>query len=337
MSIYFDDYDKKYPNLLIEIAEYFGVGNEFYGNPDDRSVLNFCMLNKDPEMKYQPEIISRICIRMREHGLLCRTRVSGGNGWYDNYVFTAYHSEYYQNNRSLFRNYFNCKVYGFEYIYNMYRDIVIPLVWEKENGDYSAGTGFKYDHGIVTAKHCLTDVKNLQIKGYKAEELEGKSVFISELDGVDIAYIETGKLCEPWIRTEKGEIMQEVLVMGYPKIPAFTNFLTAEKATISSKASARITPTRGAISAIGYEYLAKMEALLLTARIRGGNSGGPVINENGCLVGIACQIPDMNPENGDYDDLGYGIAVPESYLRDIVNKRKRQLKLPKDFYRDYKE
>ncbi|MBR2674794.1 MAG: hypothetical protein IKE52_04995 [Mogibacterium sp.] len=53
--------------------------------------------------------------------------------------------------------------------------------------------------------------------------------------------------------------------MGYPRIPAFTDFLTAEKASISSKAESRITPTKGSIEAYGHEYLASLEAMLITA------------------------------------------------------------------------
>lgn len=226
-------------------------------------------------------------------------------------------------------------VYGFDYIYEMYKDLVVPFVWEKADGSYSAGTGFKFLNGIVTAKHCVTGPKNLSIKGFKSSDLEGKNVYISDNDGVDIAFIETGDIANPLFLFENGEIMQEVLVMGYPKIPAFTEFLTAEKATISSKASSRITPTRGAISAYGKEYLAKIEAMLITARIRGGNSGGPVINENGCLVGVACHIPDCNPENGDYDDLGYGIAVPVKYVFDIIERKPQMLNIPSGFYRDF--
>ena len=154
---------------------------------------------------------------------------------------------------------------------------------------------------------------------------------------MDLAFIETGRQEEPIIFAADGEVMQEVLVMGYPKIPAFTDFLTAEKATISSKALSRLTPTSGFIAAYGYEYLAKMEAMLITARITGGNSGGPVINQNGCLVGIACQLPDSNPENGDYDDLGYGVAVPVKHLVEILGTKKRKLNLPPGFFRDWIE
>ena len=158
---------------------------------------------------------------------------------------------------------------------------------------------------------------------------------MSDNEGVDLAFIHTGRVEEPLIYADEGEVMQEVLVMGYPRIPAFTNFLTAEKALISSKATSRITPTAGAIAAYGYEYLAKIEAILITARIRGGNSGGPVINQNGCLVGVACQIPALDPQYGDYDDLGYGVAVPVKYLKDIVVRKPKSLIVPDGFFQDF--
>ena len=187
----------------------------------------------------------------------------------------------------------------------------------------------------MTAKHCITDVKNLQIKGFQGEDLEGKPVYVSDNEGVDIAFIETDEFSNPMLFEEEGEVMQEVLVMGYPKIPVFTDFLTAEKATISSKASSRITPTKGAIAAFGNEYLAGIDAMLITARIRGGNSGGPVINQNGSVVGVACQVPDCDPSNGDYDDLGYGIAVPMKYVTDIIKRKPLKLTIPAGFYRDF--
>lgn len=337
MSNYFDDYDKNHPNIVIEVLEYFDVTNSI-NDVKDKSILKFCELHKSgSDFIYQPQIISRICKRLCESGILECLRNMGGLGLNDNYLSMLNNMDFFRRNKDRLKYYYNSKVYGFEYIYSMYRDLVVPFVWEKENGDYTAGTGFKFLNGIVTAKHCVSDVNNLQIKGYKASELEGKPVYISDNDGVDIAFIETGEEANPLLFADVGEVMQEVLVMGYPKIPAFTNFLTAEKATISSKASSRITPTRGNIAAYGYEYLTKMDAMLITARIRGGNSGGPVINEYGCLVGVACQIPDCDSSNGDYDDMGYGIAVPVKYVTEIVERKSKKIEIQQGFYRDYIE
>ena len=337
MSYYYDNYEIKYPDIVIEILEYFNIQNKIT-DAGNKSISKFCdQFMQEGKYTYQPTIVSRICKRLCACGQMNCIKEFGALGINDNYLFLPNNPEQMNKQREWLKYYFNSMVYGFEYIYTMYKELVVPIVWERENGDYSAGTGFKYKNGIVTAKHCITDVKNLQIKGYKASDLEGKSVYISDNEGVDVAFIETDRLANPFIYSEEGEVMQEVLVMGYPKVPAFTNFLTAEIATISSKASSRITPTRGSIAAYGYEYLAKIEAMLITARIRGGNSGGPVINQNGCLVGVACQIPDCDKANGDYDDLGYGIAVPVKYVDEIIKSKSKVLDVPKDYYRDWTE
>ena len=83
--------------------------------------------------------------------------------------------------------------------------------------------------------------------------------------------------------------------------------------------------------------MAQIEAMLITAKIKGGNSGGPVINSNGCLVGIACQQPNYEGEIGNYDDLGYGIAVPVKYLKELIATKSMRMDVPKNFFRDFTE
>ena len=336
-STFFDNYDKKFPNIVMEIVEYFNINNSSE-KIKDKSVLKFCeKYEENGTLKYQPNIVNRICKRLCDCGQFECIKSLGGMGLNDNYLIVIRDRDFFQKERQRLIYYYNSMVYGFDYIYNMYKDIVVPFVWDKGNGDYSAGTGFKFLDGIVTAKHCIEDVANLQIKGYTAKELENKPVYISDIDGVDLAFIQTGEVAEPLIYTDEGKVMQEVLVMGYPKVPAFTNFLTAEKALISCKASSRITPTRGTIAAFGFEFLTKFDAMLITAKIRGGNSGGPIINQCGCLVGVACHLLDNDNTHGEYDDLGYGVAVPVKYLMDILNKKSKQIDIPKGFYKDFIE
>ncbi|WP_202107686.1 S1 family peptidase [Succinivibrio dextrinosolvens] len=338
VTSYFDEYCYKFPGIVIEILEYFDSTNKSFGQPRDKSVLQFCSMHMNGGVYiYQPNIVDRICNKLCEKTILQCLNNSDPFGMKNNYLLLLRDKKLFTQDRSRFSFYLNCTVYGFEYIYEIYKKIVVPLVWEKDDGDYSAGTGFMFLDGIVTAKHCITDANNLQIRGFNAEDLNGKSIYISDNEGIDLAFIHTGKDNSSPIYTDEGKIMQEVLVMGYPKIPAFTDFLTAERATISSKASSRITPTKGFIASSGFQYLSKMEALLITARIRGGNSGGPVINQDGCLVGIACQLPDTSCNSGDYDDLGYGVAVPVSYLSELIIKKSKTLDVPSDFFRDFSE
>ena len=344
MNNYYGKYDEKYPDLIIKILEYFNVVNNSEVPVIEKSVLGFCEQykyqikgQKGYSFTYQPHIVDKICRRLCECNQMACTRNDGGVGINNNYIFNVKDNLFFEENKERLCYYFNSMVYGFDYIYRIYKNYVVPLVYEKPNGDYAVGTGFKYLNGIVTAKHCVTDVSNLQIKGYKADDLKDKKIYVSDNQGLDIAFIETCRYEEPQLFCEDGEVMQDVLVMGYPKIPAFTDFLTAEKATISSKASARITPTKGAIAAFGTEYLARIEAMLITAKIKGGNSGGPVINSNGCLVGIACHVPNYEGDIGEYDDLGYGIAIPVRYLNELIDTKPICLEITDNFFRDFTE
>lgn len=56
--------------------------------------------------------------------------------------------------------------------------------------------------------------------------------------------------------------------------------------------------------------------MLITARIRGGNSGGPVIDSNGAVVGVAFSEP---MSKGDYDEMGYGVAYPIEIFYQILD------------------
>ena len=342
MSNLFRSYDSLYPDLVVEILEYFCISNAECGGIKNRSVVDFCTRHNEPSgdgaLRYQPDTVNRICQKLCDKNGMISIKNDGMTGTHNNYLYAQTDIESLRKERTRIRYYYNSMVYGFDYIYKMYQDVVVPLICQKSKSNHSMGTGFKFLDGIITAKHYIEDADNMQIKGYSASELNNSKIYISTKPGIDIAFIQTNQLAEPTLYTAEGEILQEVLVMGYPKIPTFTDFLTAEKATISSKAEARITPTTGAIAAYGYQYLSKMEAMLITARIRGGNSGGPVINENGCLVGVACQVPDYsNNDNNYYDDLGYGIAVPIKYAIEIVNDKTKTIDVSANYFQNYGE
>ena len=107
--------------------------------------------------------------------------------------------------------------------------------------------------------------------------------------------------------------------------------MAAEKATISSAltTSSRLTASLGAVSSTPFEMFARSELLLITARVKGGFSGGPILDETGYCVGVISRTPEHERRIHDaaddlahrYDDLGYGTAIPAhlvlQFLSDI--------------------
>lgn len=86
-----------------------------------------------------------------------------------------------------------------------------------------------------------------------------------------------------------------------------------------------MTPTLGVITAIASNIYTSRETdlLLITARIKGGNSGGPIINRQGCVVGVAFSEPFAEGEG--YDDLGYGVGVPISVINSLIENENKIL------------
>lgn len=310
----FLDYDIKYPNLVLDIIDYFSIEN---GDINQKSIQKFITsyTGIKGDIPLQPDVIGKICDRLCEFRLLSNLRKSGNMCLDDSYIYVPRNQDYRNNNPDVFRLMYNSVSYGFEYIYRNYLDRVLPIVVYTNEGE-TLGTCFRLFNGLVTARHCLKDGEQRAIQGYTAEFLRNCKVYVSQDPNIDVAFIDTGEVM--LANFDDPHILDEVLVMGYPRISLFLNFCTAEKANISSMAKIRMTPTRGSILAEGKLYYPKgmPSLLLITAKISGGNSGGPIINNKGLVVGVATGLPGGETEEG--MDIGYGIAYPISVIRDII-------------------
>lgn len=307
----FCNYDETIPELVYDILDYFRIGN-MIKEPKNKTVLDYCTRSRFREAGsstlINPAAVHLICENLVRKGLMKCMRVGMDMDGLDaNYLFIPSNNDLFlkKNPAAIFR--YNCMAYGFRFIYKAYKEYVLPIVVKKE-GHISMGTCFRFANGIVTAKHCV-DVEQVFIPGYSADLLNQSEVFISTNPNVDLAYIAIREP-SPFL-SDKAEVLDEVLVMGYPKIPMFFDFCAGERAVVSS------VPTKGAIASAAEQYITKDVGplLLVTARIRGGNSGGPIINEDGAVVGVAFSEP---KSEGDYDEMGYGIAYPIDVLDNMM-------------------
>lgn len=311
----FLDYDIKYPDLVIRILRFFCLGE----GKVDQTIGQFCgqFIVPQGEHQLQPVIVERICDRLCEMRKMVCTKRGGLMGLNNAYYSSPQDVQFADNYPEVAQHHYNSYVYGFDYIYRHYKERTIPLIVGTEQGE-AMGSCFRIFDGIATAKHCLTDGSPVAIRGYSREQLNSSPIYVSRNPDVDLAFIKTG---ERYIfNMGAPHVLDNVLVMGYPKIPFFLDFCTGEKASISSIAELKLTPTRGAIAAEGEIYYPRNhpKLLLITARIRGGNSGGPVINEGGYVVGIATGAP--SGEGYSDDNLGYGLAYPIDALVDMIKE-----------------
>jgi hypothetical protein len=314
-----EDLSQIYPNLPIEIILFFSKIDTIEGKLKEKKVYEF---SEYYSKKYrldkliQPLIISKVCDILVSHKKLSIIRKEGLDNLSSSYIGFI-HDPTLESNMDLQRNLnhsLSCLLYGFPYIYNEYKKFVLPVEYTDQNNDKSLGTCFLFNGGIITAKHCIEGSKKIAIKGIEKEMLSTANFYIHKKPLMDILYINLKEPIDDSILfSENVEILDEIMTLGYPKIAGYHNFLAAENANVS----ARFTVTSGQIAALAEDIWIKERLFLITAKIKGGNSGGPIINKNGSVVGVSVNI---SSGDGDYDDLGYGTVIPIKYvIEEIVN------------------
>jgi len=232
---------------------------------------------------------------------------------------------------------FDFKYRGFTYTRNCFKNSVLPIEGVKEDGDLDIGTTYYIgDNRFVTAAHCVRDFEKFKIlKGENPLTLrtvkfaQGEDVKIYDLAVVEV----DGEIdCKPF-ELATPSVLDDVLTMGFPRISGFDAIQIAETATIGAFQKA----AEGQILGEGLEHVMRMDCFLINARVKGGNSGSPVINREGRVVGTLVHLPmddQAGTDNPRYDLMGYGACLPSKYVtRLLENPDVHELILDGDYYR----
>ena len=113
-------------------------------------------------------------------------------------------------------------------------------------------------------------------------------------------------------------VLDDVLVMGYPPVSGFNAIQTAETATVGAYQKA----STGQVIGADTPYMLQLDFFLINARVKGGNSGGPVINNGGQVIGVVVKLPfdsQSDSNNPRYDLMGYGVCLPSKYIEQLIN------------------
>lgn len=207
---------------------------------------------------------------------------------------------------------------GFKEIVHRFQSSVIKLsVVSAGDTKVTTGTAFLIDNSrMVTAAHCLPEHSTVTVEGWEAAahpikkittfgRLDSTRPFFSCRGLEDLAVIEFES--DPYPETHKfalwgAGILDDCLVMGYPNIAGFDFPQIAGTGQVVSEHDS---------------YARKQRMLFVDVRVKGGNSGGPVINRFGRVIGVITNSEASGEK--DIQELGYALATPAQTLLDLVN------------------
>jgi S1-C subfamily serine protease len=168
------------------------------------------------------------------------------------------------------------------------------------------GSGFIIDNEghILTNYHVIDDAQTVQVTLWNKKQYQAKRIGVDPVHDVALLQITGAKDLQPVTLADSTHLLvgQQVYAIGNPF--GFSG-----------------TMTRGMISAIRSVLLPSgnriEDAIQTDASVNPGNSGGPLLNSHGDVVGITTMIA-SNPNGGADQSAGIGFAIPISTAKAVV-------------------
>ena len=166
-----------------------------------------------------------------------------------------------------------------------------------------SGTGFALNNGyLVTNYHVVEEARSIVVKGIKGDfnnAYNAEVVATDRFNDLALLRITDNRFSEfgtiPYkVKTNVSEVGEEIFVLGYPLTSTMGDEIKLTTGVISSK-----TGFQGDVSL--YQ---------ISAPVQPGNSGGPLFDSKGNLIGI------VNSKHTGAESVGY--AVKTSYLMNLV-------------------
>lgn len=146
------------------------------------------------------------------------------------------------------------------------------------------------------------DILDGEIKSYGAPINEGKDVAVLKVEGKNLPTIKLGN-------SDTVQNQDNIWVIGYPAA-GDSDLLSPESSLVSSM-------NAGQVSANAKKTEQGSPVIQLNAAATHGNSGGPVINEKGEIIGLLTFRGDT--VNGQ-EIQGFNFAVPVNTVKEFVNQ-----------------
>lgn len=182
-------------------------------------------------------------------------------------------AKFYHSNGLLFN-----KLFGFNYIIEKY----IPSVFKIEHfkdGNTEIGNGFliPFENNliIVTNRHVVENADKINVKNHKEEIIDYAEIILDSKNDLAFIFPKIPIIAvRSFLLNLNIQALEEILTIGYPPIP-------------TTKASYPLFHL-GEVNSFVENYWGD-SLFIFSAKTNPGNSGSPIIDKNGSIVGIVTQ------------------------------------------------
>lgn len=176
-----------------------------------------------------------------------------------------------------------------------------------------SGTGFAIGNGyIVTNHHVVEDAKTIVVKGLDgdfATEYEAEVIASDRISDLSIIAIKSpksnSKVNLPYkVKTTLSDVGEDVFVLGYPLTATMGDEIKLTTGVVSSRSG----------------FQGDVSLYQISAPVQPGNSGGPLFDNNGNVIGI------VSAKHTGAENVGY--AIKTSYLKNLMESAGVNASLP---------
>jgi S1-C subfamily serine protease/tetratricopeptide (TPR) repeat protein len=180
-----------------------------------------------------------------------------------------------------------------------------------EHQSIVTGTGFSVssDGHIVTAYHVVKGGNNIQVKFRKGEWISANVIQKSPIN--DVAILKVEQSTENYLHfASEVNLGQKIFTLGYPVPDLLGESPKYSDGTVSS------------LSGLADEA----SWMQVSVSLQPGNSGGPIIDENGCVVGMAASVAEVESFYNITGTLPQNVnwAVKSDFILPLLPKKYRQ-------------
>ena len=291
--------------LAADIVKFFFIDFD-RRDQDVRTIEDFGKSQPGWEESLNLEEVFRICAQLEQHGYLIEARIPHEHP----ILGRAFVAPRFDQRKATYGEY-DYIGYGFSRVRADLGEAVRPVVVTRSDGSEDVGSSFLLgnQNTLVTARHVIEAMPCIRIPDSSGSPIRARSIVIPKDPNLDVAVIlaEQPLTGLPFFRCSQHTPLDEVLCLGFPPIPGFHSMLIADVATVNAEVKSSV----GRVVGSGSAYLDQQQYILINARVKGGNSGGPIVNRQGYVVGILVQASMDAIDIANLDSLGYGIATPK--------------------------